>query len=173
MLFRSWAGSHIIKILRNEKYVGDLVQKKTYTPDYLTHAKKYNHGEEPMVELQDHHEPIIDRELWNVVQAELARRNPHGEQPFGHSNRYIFSGKIKCGECGASFVSRKKKRKDGSVYDRMSGKQYTAEGIGEAPAALQIRHGGTEHQRHQATAEKSIKAGQQQFPSDRLQSAKE
>jgi len=114
----SWAGSHIIKILRNEKYVGDLVQKKTFTPDYLTHAKRYNHGEEPMVELQDHHEPIIDRELWNVVQAELARRNPHGEQSFGHSNRYLFSGKIKCGECGASFVSRKKKRKDGSVYRR-------------------------------------------------------
>ena len=124
----NWAGSHIIKILRNEKYVGDLVQKKTYTPDYLTHARKYNHGEEPMVELQDHHEPIIDRELWNVVQAELARRNPRGEQPFGHSNRYLFSGKIKCGECGASFVSRKKKRKDGSVYRRWGCYNATIDG---------------------------------------------
>ena len=28
-----WSGSHIVKILRNEKYVGDLVQKKTFTPD--------------------------------------------------------------------------------------------------------------------------------------------
>ena len=114
----NWAGSHIVKILRNEKYVGDLVQKKTYTPDYLTHAKKYNHGEEPLVKIQDHHEPIIDRELWNIVQAELARRNPHGEQSSGHSNRYIFSGKIRCGECGAGFVSRKKKRKDGSSCKR-------------------------------------------------------
>ena len=114
----NWAGSHIIKILRNEKYVGDLLQKKTYTPDYLTHAKKYNHGEEPMIVLTDHHEPIIDRELWDIVQSELKRRNLHGEQSSGHANRYIFSGKIKCGECGASFVSRKKKRKDGSVYKR-------------------------------------------------------
>ncbi len=113
-----WANSHIIKILRNEKYVGDLVQKKTFTPDYLTHAKKYNHGEEPMVALTDHHEPIIDRELWDMVQAELSRRNLHGELSSGHANRYIFSGKIKCGECGASFVSRKKKRKDGSIYKR-------------------------------------------------------
>ena len=124
----SWAGNHIIKILRNEKYVGDLVQKKTYTPDYLTHAKKYNHGAEPMVEIRDHHEPIIDRELWNVVQAELARRNPRGEQPSGHSNRYLFSGKIKCGECGASFVSRKKKRKDGSVYRRWGCYNATIDG---------------------------------------------
>ena len=113
-----WANSHIVKILKNEKYVGDLVQKKTYTPDYLTHAKKYNHGEEPMVALSDHHEPIIDRELWAMVQSELKRRNLHGDPAAGHANRYIFSGKIKCGECGSSFVSRKKKRKDGSVYKR-------------------------------------------------------
>ena len=28
-----WSPSHIVKILKNEKYVGDLVQKKTFTPD--------------------------------------------------------------------------------------------------------------------------------------------
>ena len=123
-----WSGSHIIKILRNEKYVGDLVQKKTYTPDYLTHAKKYNHGQEPLVALTDHHEPIIDRELWDIVQAELKRRNCRGDQPSGHANRYVFSGKIKCGLCGASFVSRKKKRKDGSVYKRWGCYTATMEG---------------------------------------------
>ena len=37
-----WNSSHIVRILRNEKYVGDLVQKKTITLDYLTHAKKKN-----------------------------------------------------------------------------------------------------------------------------------
>ena len=114
----NWSNSHIVKILKNEKYVGNLVQKKTFTPDYLTHAKKYNHGEEEMVCLTDHHEPIIDRELWNTVQAELKKRNYHGELGAGHSNRYVFSGKIKCGKCGASFVSRKKYRRDGSFYKR-------------------------------------------------------
>lgn len=123
-----WSGSHIVKILRNEKYVGDLVQKKTYTPDYLTHAKRYNHGEEPMVALTDHHEPIIDRELWDIVQRELRKRNCRGELSSGHSNRYIFSGKIKCGLCGASFVSRKKKRKDGTVYKRWGCYTATMEG---------------------------------------------
>ena len=123
-----WSNSHIVKILKNEKYVGDLVQKKTYTPDYLTHAKRYNHGEEPMIVLRDHHEPIIDRELWDLVQAELNRRNCRGDEPSGHSNRYVFSGKIKCGLCGASFVSRKKKRKDGSVYKRWGCFTATMEG---------------------------------------------
>ena len=113
-----WSNTHIIKILKNEKYVGDLVQKKTITPDYLTHAKKYNHGEEDLIIIENHHEPIIDRVLWNLVQEELAKRNLHADYGKGHSNRYVFSGKIKCGECGASFVSRQRKRKDGSTYKR-------------------------------------------------------
>ncbi len=113
-----WNNTHIIKILKNEKYVGDLVQKKTFTPDYLTHNKKYNHGEEDFIIIENHHEPIIDRDLWNLVQAELARRNLHVDYGKGHANRYVFSGKIKCGECGASFVSRQRKRKDGSTYKR-------------------------------------------------------
>lgn len=112
----NWSNSHIIKILKNEKYVGDLTQKKTFTPDYLTHAKKYNHGEEEMITITNHHEPIISREIWNITQAELQKRNRHGELGAGHSNRYVFSGKIKCGECGYSFVSRYKKRKDGTKY---------------------------------------------------------
>ena len=40
----------------------------------------------------------------------------------------MFSGKIKCGECGASFVSRKKTRKDGSLYKRWSCYTATSEG---------------------------------------------
>ena len=115
-----WNGSCIVKLLKNEKYVGDLIQKKTITPDYLTHAKKANHGEEELVIIRDHHPPIIDRELWEVVQEELKKRNRNGALGAGHSNRYIFSGKIKCGECGASFVSRQRKRKDGSLSRRWS-----------------------------------------------------
>lgn len=114
----NWTNTHIIKILKNEKYVGDLLQKKTITPDYLTHQKKYNRGEEDMVYIRDHHEPIISRELWDLVQDEIELRNRNGKYGAGHSNRYMFSGKIKCGVCGASFVSRTKKNKGGSSYKR-------------------------------------------------------
>ena len=110
-----WSNSHILKILKNEKYVGDLVQKKTFTPDYLTHAKKYNYGEEELVVIKNHHEPIIDRGLWNLVQSEITRRNRHGTLGAGHSNRYVFSGRIKCGACGASYISRQRKRKNGTL----------------------------------------------------------
>ena len=111
-----WSNTVILRVLRNEKYVGDLLQKKTYTPNYLTHAKKYNHGEEDMVYLKNHHEPIINRELWTRTQEELKRRSPSEEQKSKHSNRYWCSGKIRCAECGSRFVSRTKKLKNGEVY---------------------------------------------------------
>ena len=37
-----WSNTVILRILRQEKYVGDLAQGKTYTPDPMSHKKKYN-----------------------------------------------------------------------------------------------------------------------------------
>ncbi|MDD3346482.1 recombinase family protein [Oscillibacter sp.] len=109
-----WSSATVLKLLRNEKYCGDLIQKKTYTPDFLTHEKKYNKGQEELVILRDHHEAIIDRETWETVQRELNRRSHHNSATDnGHGNRYPLSGKMKCGNCGSSFLSRKKKTRSG------------------------------------------------------------
>ena len=113
---KQWSNTVILRIIRNEKYCGDLVQKKTFTPDYLSHEKKYNKGEEEFVILKDHHEPIISREMFDQANEILASRAASQESKAKHSNRYAFSGKIKCGRCGASYVARYKKRKDGSQY---------------------------------------------------------
>ena len=86
------------------------------------------HGKEPLVELKDHHEPIIDRETWQAVQRELSRRN-RVTGCGGHGNRYPLSGKIRCGECGKSFSHRTKKRQDGSSYYRWCCFTATNEGL--------------------------------------------
>ena len=124
-----WTSNTVIKILNNEKYVGDLIQKKTYTPDFLTHAKRTNKGEVPFVIIRNHHEPIVSREVWNLAQERLRKNNKHRKGEGGHSNRYVFSGKIKCGECGSSFVGRFKYLKDGSRIRRWSCGTATKEGI--------------------------------------------
>jgi DNA invertase Pin-like site-specific DNA recombinase len=116
MRIKEWKNTVILRVLRNEKYVGDLLQKKTYTPDYLTHSKKYNRGAEEKVYIRDHHEPIISREMWDKAQGILADRTLTDEQKLKHSCRYWCSGKIRCGECGGYFVSRTKKLSDGSIY---------------------------------------------------------
>lgn len=116
MRVKEWQNTVILRIIRNEKYCGDLVQKKTYTPDFLSHEKKYNRGQEEFVIIKDHHEPIISRELFEEANRILDAKALSPEGKAKHSNRYPFSGKIKCGRCGASYVARYKTRKDGSKY---------------------------------------------------------
>ena len=116
MRVKEWSNTVILRVIRNEKYCGDLVQKKTYTPDFLSHEKKYNRGQEEFVILKDHHEPIISRELFDKANRILDAKSLSQEGKAKHSNRYPFSGKIKCGRCGASYVARYRTRKDGSQY---------------------------------------------------------
>lgn len=125
-----WTAAQIVKILRNEKYAGDLIQRKTYTPDYLTHEKKANHGQVEKIVLHEHHQPIIDRELWEQTQALLDKNNKHSDAPTAHSSTHLFSGKIRCGECGSGFVSRVKTTQSGS-YRRWSCSKSTTEGSSE------------------------------------------
>ena len=66
--------------------------------------------------IKDHHEPIVSRELFEEANRILDERSLSQEGKAKHSNRYPFSGKIKCGHCGASYVARYKTRKDGSKY---------------------------------------------------------
>lgn len=122
----AWSAAVILRVLKNEKYVGDLCQKKTITPNFLTHAKKRNSGEEEMIYLTDHHEPIIDRQLWNRTQARIKARSRIGfraaecgqneDKSSGQNSRCWCGGRIYCAECKSRFVSRVKVRADKSVY---------------------------------------------------------
>lgn len=106
-----WSNTVILRILRNEKYVGDLVQGKTYTPEMLTHKKKYQKDKAQWVKFPNHHTPIVERELWDKVQAILDEKAPSEEQKIKHSNRYWLSGKVFCGVCGGRYISNIKKKK--------------------------------------------------------------
>jgi len=109
-----WSATVILRILRNEKYVGDLLQGKTYTPEPLSHKKKYNNNSEsPQFYIRDHHpnEAIISRDLWDKVQRILQDNEPSPEQKAKHSRRYWTSGKVFCGLCGGRYVHLHKKLK--------------------------------------------------------------
>ncbi len=110
-----WSNTVILRLLRNEKYVGDLLQGKTYTDDELEHKKKYNRGDYYTHFIKDHHpeSAIIDRELWDKVQAILKEKEPSEEVKQKHNNKYWTSGKVFCGLCGGRYVSLQKKQKNG------------------------------------------------------------
>ncbi len=113
-----WSNTVILRILRQEKYVGDLIQGKTYTPNPLDHKKKYNRAiddklESDMYFTKDHHpeSAIIDRDLWDRVQKRLIENAPPEEAKKKHNNRYWLSGKVFCGVCGEKYISMTKKQK--------------------------------------------------------------
>ncbi len=72
-----WPAGSVYNILRNEKYCGDALMQKTYTPDFLTHKAYKNRGQERQYRKRDHHPAIVDRATWDKVQEELSSHRCH------------------------------------------------------------------------------------------------
>lgn len=98
--------STISRILRNEKYMGDMLLQKYYCPDFIAKKRKENHGEVQQYYVENSHEPIIDRETFEAVQAEIQRRKPL-EAAKKPSEDNLFVGMIRCGICGCHFVRKR------------------------------------------------------------------
>ena len=63
-----WSAGSILQILRNERYCGDVLTRKTYTPSYLDHKSRKNMGDRTQHRWKDRHEPIISRDDFIAVQ---------------------------------------------------------------------------------------------------------
>ena len=98
-----WNAKTIQGILRNEKYTGCARIQKTFTPDFLTKKAVKNCGQVPSYFVEQSHPAIIDPAVFEMVQREMERRTREGGRYSGVS---IFSGKIRCGECGGSFGAK-------------------------------------------------------------------
>jgi site-specific DNA recombinase len=98
-----WNAGTVKRMLSNEKYKGDALLQKSYTVDFLTKKKKTNEGEIPQYYVENNHEAIIEPAVFDIVQRELERRQPGHNR---HSGVHMFSGKIKCGECGSWYGSK-------------------------------------------------------------------
>lgn len=68
-----WSTSTIDRILSNEKYMGNLLLQKIYTPDFLTGKQKKNCGEQSMFLVENSHEAIVSKEIFEEVQRRINR----------------------------------------------------------------------------------------------------
>lgn len=108
-----WSERSVKDILVNERYTGDVLLQKTYTDDNFD--RHSNHGEMDQYIIPDHHEAIVTREEFEAVAAiiEQHSREKNIQKGSGkYQNRYSFSGKIICGECGGTFKRRHHKNRD-------------------------------------------------------------
>lgn len=116
---KGWQDSVVKGILQNPVYEGDVLYQKTYTTEGVPFTQKHNHGELPQYLITDNHEPIISREEAEMVRQlyEYRRQKQCADDFSAYQNRYIFSSRIVCGECGTMF--RRQKIYIGKPYEKI------------------------------------------------------
>ena len=113
-----WHDGVIKRILLNPAYEGDLLQQKTYTEKKIPFVRKVNYGEMEQYLITDNHPPIVTREEAQAVRDIMKYRSDtlymDGEK---YKNRYLFTSRIICEECGSHF--RRQKIYLGKPYEKV------------------------------------------------------
>lgn len=95
-----WCKTTVQKILCQQEYCGDIINFKTYSKNFKNKTRIDNPVENWKI-FKDVHEPIINRDTWETVQkltARTKRRAPKKE----NARKHIFSGLIRCADCGSN-----------------------------------------------------------------------
>ena len=99
---RNWNYQGIEYLLQNEKFSGDLLLQKYYTVDFPTKKVAPNYGQLPQYYVENSHTPVIPKEVFRQVQAEMARRRRHWRD-FKYVHKSPLSNKAVCGKCGLPY----------------------------------------------------------------------
>lgn len=104
-----WNPCSVTRILKNQMYIGNMVQGRQKVISYKVH-NKVNVPEEEWFIKEGTHEPIIDKDIFLKAQK-LHKRNAR----ISPVNRklYLFSGFLRCSDCKKA-LTRKQSR--GNVY---------------------------------------------------------
>ena len=78
-----WTSKAVSSVLRNERYCGDVLARKTWTPNFHDHKSKKNTGKKNRYYQPGHHKEIVTRAQWNAAQQIL---NSH---KYGHDGTYL------------------------------------------------------------------------------------
>lgn len=97
-----WKYFAISDMLINEIYIGNMVQGKYGSVSYKTKQNKPR-PKDQWYRVEGTHEPIIDRELWDRVQALVNQK----AKPFTVGTIGLFARKARCANCGYTMRSSK------------------------------------------------------------------
>ncbi|MHB8172113.1 MAG: recombinase family protein [Thermincolia bacterium] len=123
-----WNTFPIRNILKNQVYIGNSIWNKTKRVD----TKEIKNSEEKWVVVENTHKPIIDKDLFNLVQDRLKTKGNIGGR--AHSSPYLLSGLLRCGHCGNAMIGNKttgrtKKSGKTAVYIKYVCSGYHKQGI--------------------------------------------
>jgi len=90
----SWSPGAILQILQNERHCGDVLSRKTWTPNYLDHKSKKNKQNRNQYRMKNNHEAIISRDDFIAVQR-LISNAKYGNKGFLPELNVIHEGALK------------------------------------------------------------------------------
>lgn len=94
-----WSAQTVARILEDETYLGHTVNLKTTTLSYKN-KKTIQRPESERLRFENTHEPLIDRQTWEIVQS--IRQHKRRRANFAKQN--MFSGLVYCMDCGGTMV---------------------------------------------------------------------
>ena len=110
-LSHKWSDVTVRGILSNEAYLGNMIQNKTGHISYKN-KKIVMRPEEDRIRVDNTHEPIIDRETWDRVQALFQKKVTFRNNAMGIP--YLFSGLLECADCGCRLKGVRDSRRKAS-----------------------------------------------------------
>ena len=134
-----WTAGGVLQILRNERHCGDVLTRKTYTPNYRDHLSKKNRGERPQSRYLNHHTAIVSRDDFIAVQ-QLIDNAKYRNKSFLPELRVIdsgiFKGYVTINPRWAGFKEAEYYTASQSVYPKVSDEDLEANP--DAPAEYQL-----------------------------------
>jgi len=89
-----WSAGAILQILQNERHCGDVLARKTWTPNYLDHKSKKNKQDKNQYRKKNHHEAIVSRDDFIAVQR-LISNAKYGHKGFLPELKVVHEGALK------------------------------------------------------------------------------
>lgn len=98
-----WSTAAVHKCLKNPWYVGD------YRYNVHSDGKgSVRRDPDEWVTIENHHEPVIDRDRFDRIQVMLQRNKRGGNiagRTIAKKHIHIFAGLLRCGECGSNMTA--------------------------------------------------------------------
>lgn len=96
-----WNARSITQLMKNEVYIGNMVQGKRQVVSFKTKRRAATPKEDWII-IENTHEPIIDRDTWDLVQSRYNQQKK--VRVNSKSEVSLFSGLVRCADCGAKLA---------------------------------------------------------------------
>ncbi len=110
----NWGSTSIFQMLKNQAYIGNMVQGKRQVASFKT-KKRRCVDRENWITVEGTHAPIIDHELWDRAQKRIVNKGHRVQRRREDKEHSLFAGVLHCADCGSILAYTTKHLKDSTI----------------------------------------------------------